>query len=165
MSIRPSRSPLVAIALPLVVAVTALVPTTAAAQDEGPEPTPETEYRQSLMISLQHHMRALGALAGGDVAFDDHLQAHASAIEGIATMAGDAFPAGSGGPGSRSSDSIWEDWDAFLEKLEVLQTGAAALNAAAQAGDMAAVEEARGQVGSSCRGCHTDFRLREPIGG
>ncbi|MBT8402591.1 MAG: cytochrome c, partial [Gemmatimonadetes bacterium] len=129
------------------------------------EPTPETEYRAALMVSLQNHMRALGALVAGDVAFSGHVQYHASAVHGIATMAGDAFPEGSGGAGSRSADSIWEKWDAFLEKLQVLQDGAAALDAAAQAGDMAAVEEARGQVGSSCRSCHTDFRLREPAGG
>ncbi|MBT8335804.1 MAG: cytochrome c [Gemmatimonadetes bacterium] len=139
------------------------LPAHAAAQDV--EPTPETEYRAALMVSLQNHMRALGALVAGDVAFSGHVQYHASAVHGIATMAGDAFPEGSGGAGSRSADSIWEKWDAFLEKLQVLQDGAAALDAAAQAGDMAAVEEARGQVGSSCRSCHTDFRLREPAGG
>lgn len=163
MSIRFARSPLAALAFSLALAL--LIPGTAAAQDEGPEPTPETEYRQSLMISLQQHMRALGALVSGDIEYADHVQAHASAIDGIATMAGDAFPEGTAGPGSRSSETIWDNWDAFVEKLEVLQTGAAALNAAAQSGDMAAVEEARGQVGSSCRGCHTDFRLREPAGG
>ena len=139
------------------------MPTHAAAQDV--EPNAETEYRAALMISLQNHMRALGALVAGDVDFSGHVQYHASAVNGIATMAGDAFPEGSGGAGSRSSDAIWEYWEAFIEKLQALQAGAAALDAAAQAGDMAAVEEAPGAVGSSCRSCHTDYRLREPAGG
>jgi cytochrome c556 len=147
----------------LFAAAAVVVPAQAAAQDV--EATPETEYRSALMVSLQNHMRAVGALVAGDVDFGGHLQYHTSAVLGIATMAGDAFPEGTGGAGSRSSDAIWENWDTFLEKLSALQEGAAALDAAAQAGDMAAVEEARGAVGASCRGCHTDFRLREPAGG
>jgi cytochrome c556 len=138
-------------------AVAMALPSGVAAQDD--EATPETEYRIALMTSLQNHMRALGALVAGDVDYAGHVQAHASAVHGIATMAADAFPAGTAGPGSRSSDAIWENWDSFVEKLQVLQTGAAALDAAAQSGDMAALEDARGQVGGSCRGCHTDFRL------
>jgi cytochrome c556 len=133
------------------------LPSSAFAQED--EATPETEYRIALMTSLQNHMRAIGALVAGDVVYAGHVQAHAAAVDGIATMAADAFPAGTAGPGSRSSEDIWTNWDSFLEKLQVLQAGAAALNAAAQAGDMAAVEEARGQVGGSCRGCHSDFRL------
>ena len=144
----------------IAVALAALVialPEGVSAQE--PEPTPETEYRIALMTSLQNHMRALGALVSGDVDYAGHVQFHASAVQGIATMAGDAFPAGTAGEGSRSSDAIWENWDSFTEKLQVLVTGAAALDAAAQSGDMAALDAARGEVGGSCRGCHTDFRL------
>ena len=151
------------LALALAAAAAVMLPTSVAAQDA--DPTPETEYRAALMVSLQNHMRALGALVAGDVDFDGHLQYHASAVLGIATMAGDAFPEGTGGVGSRSSDSIWENWDTFMEKLKAFQDGAAALDAAARSGDMDAVNEARGAVGGSCRGCHTDFRLREPAGG
>lgn len=141
----------------MAVASTMALPVGVMAQDA--EPTPETQYRKALMQSMRHHMAALGALVGGDVAYADHVQHHASAVHGIATMAGDAFPEGTGGEGSRASDAIWENWDTFVEKLQVLQAGATALNEAAQAGDMDALAAARGEVGGSCRGCHTDFRL------
>ena len=141
----------------LVVVAATVLPAALAAQ--APEATPETQYRKALMTSLQNHMRALGALVSGDVDYAGHVQTHASAVHGIAEMAGDAFPEGTAGEGSRSSEAIWENWDAFNDKLRTLQEGAAALNAAAQAGDMDALAAARGQVGGSCRGCHTDFRL------
>jgi cytochrome c556 len=99
-------------------ASTMALPAGVMAQDA--EPTPETQYRKALMQSMRHHMSALGALVGGDVAYTDHVQHHASAVHGIATMAGDAFPEATGGEGSRASDAIWENWDTFVEKLPVL---------------------------------------------
>ncbi len=151
MSNRFARSGAVSV---LLLAVTMAMPSSAFAQDD--DATPETEYRIALMVSLQNHMAAIGALSSGDIGYAGHVQMHASAVNGIATMAADAFPAGTAGPGSRASEDIWTNWDTFLEKLQVLQTGAAALNAAAQSGEMAAP---RREVGGSCRGCHSDFRL------
>lgn len=142
----------------LFVVAAAIVPAGVAAQEGPPPPPPAAEYRASLMTSLQSHMRALSALVEGDVAYMGHLQMHATAIHAIATMTGEAFPEGTA-EGSRASEDIWTNWDAFTEKVRMLQDGAAALDAAAQAGDRAGVEAARSEVQASCRSCHTDFRL------
>ena len=138
------------------VGLTVAVPTSAAAQDA--EPHPAAEYRQALMQGLRSHTGALRALLGGDVSYEGHVQHHAEAVQGIATMALNAFPEGTGGEGSRAMDEIWANWDDFLTKAQALKDAADGLAAAASSGDMAAVGEAMSDVGGSCRGCHTDYR-------
>ncbi len=141
-----------------VAAIAASLPTTVAAQDTEVEPHPAAEYRQSLMQGLRAHTGALRGLLGGDVAYEGHVLHHAEAVQGIATMALNAFPEATGGEGSRAMDAIWENWNDFLTKARALKEGADALAAAAGSGDMAAVDEAMSAVGGSCRGCHTDYR-------
>ncbi|MEK9509167.1 cytochrome c [Gemmatimonadota bacterium Y43] len=141
-----------------VVAVVAL-PAAVSAQDDGPPPA--ADYRSALMVSLQNHMSAVSALAAGEVAYMGHIQQHASAVNGLATMIGEAFPEGTA-EGSRASEDIWANWDAFMEKLRPLQEGAAALDAAAQAGDADGIAAARQAIMGTCRSCHTDYRLPPP---
>lgn len=130
---------------------------TLSAQDD--DPPPASAYRTALMQSMRQHVGALRALVGGDVAYEGHVIHHATAVAGIAAMAGDAFPEGTGGDGTRASTDIWGNWDDFLTKYSALKTAADALSAGAQAGDMAAVEAALSEVGSTCRGCHEHYRL------
>ena len=132
------------------------IPLAASAQEA--EPHPAAEYRQALMQGLRSHTGALRALLGGDVDYDGHVLHHAEAVQGIAAMALNAFPEGTGGEGSRAMDEIWANWDDFLVKARALKEGADALAEAAASGDMALVEEAMSAVGGSCRGCHTDYR-------
>lgn len=127
-----------------------------AAQDE-PE-NPASDYRTALMGSVQRHMGAIGALLSGAVEYEGHLTYHASAIHGIATMAVDAFPEGTGGEGTRAKVEIWQNWADFQSKLESFRSDAAALDDAAQSGDMAAIGEAFQNFRGNCRGCHTDYR-------
>lgn len=143
----------------LVAAAAVALPAGLVAQDA--ETPPAADYRSALMVSLQNHMSAVSALAAGDVAYMGHLQTHASAVNGLATMIGEAFPEGTAA-GSRASEDIWSDWDAFMEKLRPLQEGAAGLDAAAQAGDAEGVAAARQAIMGTCRSCHTDYRLPPP---
>ena len=71
---------------------------------------------------------------------------------------GDTFLEGTGGEGSRAKDEIWANWDDFLEKYGALKAAADALSDAAHEGDMEGVQAAMSEVGSSCRGCHSDYR-------
>jgi cytochrome c556 len=133
-----------------------LIPGTAAAQDA--EPHPAATYRKALMQSMRQHVGALRSLASGAVAFEGHAAHHAEALHGIASMAGDAFPEGTGGEGSRALDTIWEDWDAFTEELAGLQAAAAQVQAAASGGDAEALQGAVRSFGSTCRSCHDAYR-------
>jgi len=127
-----------------------------AAQDE-PE-NPASDYRTSLMGSVQRHMGAIGALLSGEVEYEGHIAYHASAIHGLAAMTADAFPEGTGGEGTRAKVEIWQNWSDFQAKLESFRSDAAALDTAAQGGDMAAIGEAFQNFRGNCRGCHTDYR-------
>ena len=126
------------------------------AQDE-PE-NPASDYRTALMGSVQRHVGAIGALLSGAVEYEGHIAYHASAIHGIATMTADAFPAGTGGEGTRAKLEIWHNWADFQSKLESFRNDAAALDTAAQSGDMAAIGEAFQNFRGNCRSCHTDYR-------
>ena len=59
---------------------------------------------------------------------------------------------------SKARESIWTNKAAFDKKADDLQTAAAALEAAAQKGDRAAILDAGSKVGSACKSCHEDFR-------
>ena len=134
----------------------AMAPAPAMAQDENVP----AEYRKSLMQGFRHHQAALRTLLDGGVEYAGHVAQHASAIHGLAVMAGDAFPEGSGGEGSRALPAIWENQGGFMERVQALQSAAAQLDEAASSGDMDATMEAAGALGQTCRGCHTDFRAR-----
>jgi len=142
----------------LAVAMFAVLPTGVEAQDEA-ENVP-AEYRQSLMQGLRHHQAALRTLLDGGVDYSGHIAHHAHAIEGIVTMAADAFPEGSGGDGSRAMAEIWDNPSAFMEKLAAVGSAASGLSQAADAGSMDAVRETFGALGQGCRGCHMEFRAR-----
>ena len=75
-------------------------------------------------------------------------------------MLGDVFPAGSGHDSSRALPAIWERSGDFAEQVSAIQTAAASLLEAAQAGDQDGIGEGLRGVFGTCRGCHTDFRAR-----
>lgn len=135
-------------------ALLAAAPAAASAQDAPPM----SEYRVRLMDGASAHFGALRAIVGGDVDLGAHAAHHARAIDALATMFGDVFPEGSGGEGTRALPEIWTQPDDFQEKLEAFQSAAAALNAAGEAMDDAALGDAVGALGQSCRGCHTEYR-------
>lgn len=124
---------------------------------EAQEASPVGEYRASTMQAIRHHNGALRAILEGNVALDGHAVRHARALRGLAIMAADVFPEGSG-DGTRALPAIWADHGAFQERLLAFQAATAELLEAAEAGDAAAMQEAAGAVGRSCRDCHGDFR-------
>lgn len=100
------------------------------------------------------------AAALGDAAPIGHAEHHAVAFERMATALSNAFPQGSGGPGSRALPAIWENRMDFMDKVSAIQSASAELVTAARSGDaeriQAAVQEAQG----TCGGCHQPYRAR-----
>jgi cytochrome c556 len=73
------------------------------------------------------------------------------------------FPAGSG-PEAGKTDAlpaIWSKPDDFKAAMKLFSDAAPKLNAAAGAGDLAAIKVAFGDVGKSCKNCHETFRAEE----
>ncbi|HSG49453.1 MAG TPA: cytochrome c [Longimicrobiales bacterium] len=158
------RHPRALSALLPAVALLAVSAGDSSAQDQ-PEAPALSRYRVAVMTSLQEHNSALRLLLSGDVAQPEHVVLHARAVHDMLAMAAVSFPAGSGGPGTRALPAIWENWDDFAAKLDAARASAAALQAAAEAGDVEGTAAALREVGQSCLSCHREYRARGVIGG
>ncbi len=66
------------------------------------------------------------------------------------------FPEGS--EGGNALSGVWEDREAFLDRLGDAQDASAALLATAEAGDMAAFDEQFRGLDRVCNACHETYR-------
>lgn len=132
-----------------------------AADIAAADPAGELKYRKSVMKGQSAHLGAIFGILKNETANKGHLAAHAAALAHLGKAAADVFPTGSNVGDSDALPVIWEKPDAFKEQLAALAKTTADLDAAAKAGDMAAVGAAAGAVGKSCGGCHDDFRKKK----
>ncbi len=119
--------------------------------------------RMDAMSAIGQAMKTIG----GDLKSTDRydLAGIALAAEKIAAHGGQAmtelFPAGSLKAPSEASPAIWTDWTRFSEIASELQASALRLQSLAeQNSDRAAVAEAFGTLGRTCKSCHEGFRIR-----
>lgn len=73
------------------------------------------------------------------------------------------FPSGSGPEAgkTRALEDIWTKPTEFKAAMKMFSDAAPKLNAAATAGDVAAIRTAFGDVGKSCKNCHDQFRSKD----
>lgn len=73
------------------------------------------------------------------------------------------FPAGSGPEAGKTQalPEIWSKPDQFKSAMQLFSDAAPKLHTAANAGDVAAIKTAFGDVGKSCKNCHDNFRAKE----
>lgn len=73
------------------------------------------------------------------------------------------FPAGTGPEAgkTRALPDIWAKPTEFKAAIKMFSDAAPKLHAAANAGDVAAIKTAFGDVGKSCKNCHDQFRAKE----
>lgn len=89
------------------------------------------------------------------------IQASANTLAASAPRVGSDFPKGSGPESGRKTDAlpaIWERQAEFAKAAGQLVVTTKALQAAAASGDLARIKAAAGQAGSTCKGCHDQFR-------
>jgi cytochrome c556 len=92
------------------------------------------------------------------------IRQNAAAIDGYAPQLKTWFPAGSGpqdGVKTHALAVVWTQPDEFGQKAAKPVDAADALNAAAKAGDLAAVRGAVAPLGEACKGCHDRFRKKD----
>jgi cytochrome c556 len=114
------------------------------------------EYREEVMEAVGGHMQAIVKIAKGEVAYNDHLGVLASNMAGLATIAQDIFPEGSAG--GDALDEIWEEPEAFAERLQAFQDAASEFNVVVASGDMSGFGEALQALGQACKSCHDKFK-------
>jgi cytochrome c556 len=114
------------------------------------------EYREEIMEAVGGHMQAIVKIAKGEVPYNDHLGVLASNMAGLATIAQDIFPEGSAG--GDALEVIWEEPEAFAERLQAFQDAAGNFDVVVASGDMSGFGEALQGLGQACKSCHDEFK-------
>lgn len=114
------------------------------------------EYRHLMMESIGAHMKSANMILRGRLDNWDHLEIHAEALRKLGDIMPSLFTEGS--EGGEALPVIWDEPDEFSERVANFQEVASSFESAVANGDRAAVGDAFGQVGRSCKGCHDRYR-------
>lgn len=148
----------------LLILSTTLLTTSAVADDEADsqkEAWAALKFRQSLFQLIRSNMGDLGAMAKGKAPFDAAvMQKNGLRIEQLSLMIEDylATDTRQFKLDTDALDKVWEQPEAFKEKIAALTAAAQNLQAVAKAGDESEYRAAIGGVGKSCKGCHDVFK-------
>lgn len=121
---------------------------------------PDVKARQDSMKSWGDAMGVMGDMAEAPDTFDAEIFKEQAAFlaEDAATPWSHFENQEAAG---NATEAVWSNTDGFRVEAENFQQATAELNAAAQtATSMDDVMPAFGQVGQSCKSCHTDFKVK-----
>lgn len=87
----------------------------------------------------------------------------AGTIARLAPQVSGWFPPGTGPDVGKTEakPEIWQKPEDFAAKRDTFQKAAAAFDAAAKGGDLAAIRAAHGELGKSCKACHDLYREKD----
>jgi cytochrome c556 len=114
--------------------------------------------------ALGKDFKAVGDELKKTAANVEAIRTHTAAINAAAPRVRTWFPAGSGpqdGVKTHALATVWSEPDEFARAAARLTDAAAALDAAAQSGDLAAVRGAMPPLGQACKACHDRFRHKD----
>jgi cytochrome c556 len=148
----------------LIAALATAFASAAVAEEEDPF-ADAVEMRHGLMLQMATDLGKVGAMAKGEVAYDQAVASRAAAnIAAVASVLSmEQFPAGSeyqAAGDSYALPAIWATPDDFLTKIADLNTAAAAFQTAA-ATDLDALKAGMGALGGACSACHKAYRQPE----
>ena len=145
----------------LTLALTALLLTTghALADDGQAADSNEVKYRHAVMEAMGSQFGALAMVFTNRVKRPEDIKVHAAALATTASIVGDLFPAGS--EGGEALPIIWQEPDKFAAAAQQLVDASAALAAASEGDDRAAIAKAFKAAGSTCKGCHERYKEEE----
>lgn len=118
---------------------------------------PAVMARMEAMSGIGDATKVLGQMAKGTQPFDQ--AAARSAAATIAELAADTpnlFWAREDDKMSEALPAIWDDFDDFAKKSGVMET--AAKKASTTNTDLASLRSALGEIGQTCKACHSDYR-------
>ncbi|MFC3095987.1 cytochrome c [Alteromonas sediminis] len=118
-------------------------------------------FRQSLFQLIRSNMGPLGAMARGQMPFDEAVMAkNAERLTQLAAMVPDymAVDTTKFNDGSDAKADIWQNRDDFNKKAQALYDASAGLLATVEAKDTDSYRKAIGAVGASCKACHDDYK-------
>jgi cytochrome c556 len=118
-------------------------------------------YRKAVMGAIGGHMKSMVAIIKGQVPFKEHLRGHAHGMAELAKLSIHIFPKGSDVGKTTISPAVWEKPAEFEKAKMAFVQASADLAKAADSGDMGAFTKKFGPLGGSCKGCHTNFRIKK----
>ena len=117
-------------------------------------------HRKAVMKAIGGHMGAIVAIIKGQVPFKEDLKGHAHAMAELAKTSAKIFPKGSDVGQTTISPAVWEKPAEFDAALKAFQTASADLVTAADGGFDSFMGKF-GALGKSCKGCHSNFRVKK----
>jgi cytochrome c556 len=121
-----------------------------------------TAERMQVMKDMASHMKALGEILEGRVAYDDAAaRENALALHRSCHTVANQFPDGPRDHSTRASLAIWEQPERFSAQMENLQRLVGELVIATTSGQRDTVKSRFVDVGRACASCHETFRLPE----
>jgi cytochrome c556 len=124
----------------------------------GTTGTTAIKERQEAMEEIGKAMKALGAIAKGEVPFDaEVVKAQGKTIADHLKKAAGLFPEGSdkGEVETWAKAEIWSDREDFQKRFDTATAAAVALQSVT---DESAFLPALGAVGNGCKNCHDTYR-------
>jgi cytochrome c556 len=120
------------------------------------------KYRKAVMFLIAQHFGRMGAMVKEKMPYSpDVFRANATLVETLSQLPWEASMV----PGTDTGDttlnaSVFAQQVKFKEVAQAFETQAAKLVSAAQRGDFSTIKTQFGQVGKSCKACHTQFRTK-----
>jgi len=120
------------------------------------------KYRKSVMFLIAQHFGRMGAMVKEKIPYNQEVFAkNAKLVETLSHLPWEASMV----PGTDTGDTTLKS-SAFMQQAEfkevaqTFETQATKLVSAAQSGDFIGIKAQFGEVGKSCKACHTQFRTK-----
>ncbi|MFZ0243056.1 MAG: cytochrome c [Desulfobacterales bacterium] len=142
----------------IVLALTAGVAATAAAQFEKPEDA--IGYRQAVMVVIGQHFGRMAAVVKGQSPYDQAaFEENAAIVNTLGSLPWEAFMFPGTDKGKTDLKPVaFKEKDRFMQDAKKMEAEVAKLAEIAKTGDLNAIKAQFGEAGKSCKSCHDTFR-------
>ena len=126
------------------------------------KPEHAIKYRKSVMFLIAQHFGRMGAMVKEKIPYNQEVFArNAMLVETLSRLPWEAVMA----PGTDTGDTTLKSsalvqQAEFKEVSQNFETQTTKLVSAAQSGDLISIKTQFGQVGKSCKACHSQFRTK-----
>ncbi len=126
------------------------------------KPEKAIKYRKSVMFLIAQHFGRMGAMVKEKTPYNkEAFTGNATVVETLSRLSWEAVMV----PGTDKGDttlksSAFEQQAKFNEVAQTFEKQATKLVSTAKSGDFNAIKVQFGQVGKSCKACHTQFRTK-----
>ena len=142
------------------IAALILAATAVAVQAQQVKLEDQVKYRRAAYTLMSLNFGSLGAMAQDKKPFNqDEAIRNADFVAMLSTVPRLYFGEGTD-KDTKAKPEIWTHRADFDAKMDKMVSEAQKLPAAVRAGDMAAFKKQVGDVGSACKACHDEYRLK-----